>query len=319
MQSPFELLWFDPELAPQSPEEQLPLAVSYREYGADLISRTSWDPNATASVVYGKSGRETNHDDNDVGQLCIDGFGERLIVDVGKPEPIYPVDYFSTTQYHYYTRSSRGHNVLEIGGEEMIAEPNAEARGKIMSFWSEDTVGSTWTLDLSPVYGNADRVSRRVAHLFPGIVLVHDQAELPAADSIVLRWHTVAPPELMDHGTFTSRNKRAAVVAKVLSLNGQPLQCSTGHHEFKPPYHLTRQEDPLEQHYDPFVQIETFGKKCSLLSLFAVVENTEELPKWEETEEGWTLVHPDATYRITRRGNTFEIVADNGKGRILLE
>ena len=52
-------------------------------------------------------------------QVLIDGFGERLIIDSGKPEPIYPKDYFSKTQYNYYSRSSKGHNVLVIGNEEM--------------------------------------------------------------------------------------------------------------------------------------------------------------------------------------------------------
>ena len=82
--------------------------------------------------MYGKAGREYNHDDNDVGQLLIDAFGERLIIDPGAPSPIYPSDYFrDTTQFNYYSRSSRGHNVLVIGNREMIAEPNHLARGKI--------------------------------------------------------------------------------------------------------------------------------------------------------------------------------------------
>src|SRR5690606_34753271 len=111
------------------------------------------------------------------GQLLIDGYGERLIIDPGSPKPIYPLDYFGATQYNYYTHSSLGHNVLRIGGQEMIAEPNEQARGKIVTSWFDDQVGAYWELDLSPVYGNAVKVTRRVAHLFPGIVLVHDQAE----------------------------------------------------------------------------------------------------------------------------------------------
>lgn len=133
MKSPMELLWFDPELKPESPAGKLPTGIAYREHGADLISRTDWKPLSTHCIVYGKAGRETNHDDNDVGQLLIDGLGERLIIDPGKPDPIYPKDYFGEAQYNYYTRSSTGHNVLVIGHEEMVSEPGAEARGRIFS------------------------------------------------------------------------------------------------------------------------------------------------------------------------------------------
>ena len=37
MQSPFELLWYNPNLQPESPEGKLPLGIAYKEHGADLI------------------------------------------------------------------------------------------------------------------------------------------------------------------------------------------------------------------------------------------------------------------------------------------
>ena len=221
MKSPLELFWFNPRLKSESPQGILPLGIAFREYGADIISRTSWDSESTESVVYAKSGRETNHDDNDVGQVCIDGYGERLIIDSGKPEPIYPKDYFSKTQYNYYTRSSRGHNVLVIGNEEMISEPNQSARAFTTASWFNDTIGSSWEMDLTAVYGNADTVIRRVAHLFPGIVLVHDYAELPQVDSIHLRWHTITPPKLNTSGDFQVATEKVALTARVISLDGQ--------------------------------------------------------------------------------------------------
>ncbi|PHN05720.1 hypothetical protein CRP01_14685 [Flavilitoribacter nigricans DSM 23189 = NBRC 102662] len=312
LQSPFEILWFNPTLKPTAPDGKLPLAVAYPAYGADLISRTSWDPRSAASVVYGKAGRETNHDDNDVGQLCIDGFGERLIVDVGKPEPIYPLDYFAKTQYNYYTRSSLGHNVLRIGNEEMRAEPNETARGEILDFWADDSVGSYWQLDLSPVYENAERVSRTVAHLHPGLVVVHDYALLAAADSLDLRWHTIHPPEMSGADGFRTRSGKAALSAKVIELAGKPLTFSTDHHEFKPPYHLTRQDDPLEQHYDPYVRIETVGREVALFSIFVVSPADDPDPVWREISDGWAVQSGDTDYEIRVETEAI-LLSKNGK------
>lgn len=298
MQSPFELLWYNPAVEPVSPEGELPLAVAYESYGADLISRTSWDNYSTASVVYGKAGRETNHDDNDVGQLCIDGFGERLIIDPGSPSPIYPSDYFSKAQYNYYTRSSIGHNVLVIGNEEMKAEPNEEARGETTHFWANDTIGSSWQIDLSPVYENAERVVRTVAHLHPGLVLVHDYAQLSEADSVSLRWHTINAPDSLEDGVFRAVNERAALTGKIVSLAGADLAISTGHHEFKPPYHLTRQGDPLVQHYEPFVRVDSYGKDVAWLSFFVVNESAAQKPNWKAVANGWEIIDEGITYKL---------------------
>lgn len=312
MESPFELLWYNPALEPTSPEGKLPLAVAYEAYGADLISRTSWDNYSTASVVYGKAGREANHDDNDVGQLCIDGFGERLIIDPGSPSPIYPSDYFSKAQYNYYTRSSTGHNVLVIGNEEMKAEPNEAARGEITHFWANDTIGSSWQIDLSPVYENAERVVRTVAHLHPGLVLVHDYAELPNADSISLRWHTITMPDSLENGLFRAVNERAAITGKVVPLGEETLAFSTGRHEFKPPYHLSRQGDPLVQHYEPFVRVDSHGEEISLLSLFIVNETAAGSPIWQAIADGWEIRDEGITYRVEIKNGQM-LLSKNGR------
>ena len=317
MSSPMELFWFNPNVKPEAPEGKLPLGTAYNEHGAELISRTSWDPEFAHCIVYGKAGRETNHDDNDVGQLCIDGFGEPLIIDPGKPKPIYPKDYFSPSQYNYYTRSSKGHNVLVIGGMEMRSEPNGEARGTTVRSWFNDSTGSYWEIDLTPVYENATQVTRKVAHLFPGIIVVHDYAELPNADSIDLRWHFASTPHLTEPfiflGGFTARNSKATVSGRIISLNENLLTFSSDHQEFKPPYNLTRQGDPLDQHYEPFVKISAKGKVFSVLTLFAVFESSIEEPLWDETPTGWELYQDGVKYRVSAEDNSFKITSSVGK------
>lgn len=319
LKSPMEILWFNPNLEPESPQGILPLGVEYKQHGADLISRTSWNHESTPCVVYSKAGRETNHDDNDVGQLLIDGFGERLIIDPGKPEPIYPKDYFGKNQYNYYTRSSAGHNVLVIGNQEMISEPNNLARGKTVKSSFDDSIGSSWEIDVTPVYSNAVKVTRKVAHLFPGIIVVYDFAELPKADSIVLRWHTITPPNLAASGDFWATNKIASVVAKVVALDNTESTFSTGQQKFKPPYNLSRQGDPLDQNYEPFVKISSFGKTCSILTLFAISKNLNDLPLWIETESGWSILNNGEEFEVKKHGSSFLVQAKNSGRRIVLE
>ena len=319
MTSPMELLWFNPDVGTESPDGKLPLGRAYSAYGADFISRTSWDPEITACVVYGKVGRETNHDDNDVGQILIDGFGERLIIDPGKPDPIYPKDYFGKSQYQYYTRSSKGHNVIVIDNQEMISEPNSIARGETIRSWFNDSIGSSWAWELTPVYKNAHRVTRKVAHLFPAVIVVHDEVVLPTKSDIDLRWHTFSPPVINESGNFYAKNNQAAIVAKVISLDQRTLSFSTGNHEFKSPYHLTRQGDPLIQHYEPFVKISTEGNQCSILSLFAVVENKGDLPIWEKTDTGWKLTSQDETFKIDRLPTSLRIHSLKTGRSILME
>jgi hypothetical protein len=318
MHSTLELLWFNPDLTPTSPHGILPLSVAYKEHGADLISRTSWDNESTHCVVYGKAGRETNHDDNDVGQLLIDGFGERLIIDPGKPEPIYPKDYFSKTQYNYYTRSSKGHNVLVIGGQEMVSEPNLTARGEVVRTWFNDSIGSYWEIDLSAVYDNALEVKRTVAHLFPGIVLVHDRAVLPKEDSIKLRWHTANSLSLSESGEFSVRSNDAFLQAKMVALDNKSLTFNKGSHEFEAPYNLTRQGDSLVQNYEPFVEASTYGKSTSILSIFSITKFDDDQPKWQKNENGWEIAIGEEEYAIKADGTSFELSSTKNKEQIVI-
>lgn len=318
MNSTLELLWFNPNLTRVSPQGKLPLGIAYKEHGADLISRTSWDNESTHCIVYGKAGREVNHDDNDVGQLLIDGFGERLIIDSGKPEPIYPKDYFSKDQYNYYTRSSKGHNVLVIGGQEMISEPNLTARGELVKTWFNESIGSYWEVDLTNVYDNAIEVKRTVAHLFPGIVLVHDNAILPKEDSIKLRWHTANTLFLNELGEFSVRNNNAFLQAKIVELDNKSLTFNQESHEFKAPYNLTRQGDPLVQNYEPYVEVSVYGKSASILSIFSVSEFEADNPKWQKNEDGWKITIEEEEYTIKTDGTSFELSSMESKGQIVI-
>ena len=298
LNSTFEFLWYNPKVIELNPKGQLPLGIEYKEWGQDLISRTSWDYKTAKCIVYGKSGREANHDDNDVGQLLIDGFGERLIIDPGKPEPIYPKDYFGKFQYNYYTRSTKGHNVLVIDNHEMISEPNQIARGKTLRTFFNDMTGSAWEIDLTPVYKNVKNANRKVIHFFPGLVLVHDEVKLEKEGSIDLRWHCISKPKLTTENSFIVRNKKAMISAKIIALDNSKINLSTGSHKFKSPYNLTRQGDTLIQKNEPFVKISTKNDSFSVLSIFVIKKNNSEIPEWSLSKNNWEITYNNVTYVI---------------------
>ncbi|MGB5873274.1 MAG: heparinase II/III family protein, partial [Bacteroidota bacterium] len=225
---PVEFLWHDPSVEPTDPTKILPLGRTFSAHGANFSSRTDWNPAITACVVYGKAGREENHEHNDIGQVCIDGYGERLIVDLGSPSG-YPADFFEENRWEYYNASARGHNLLMFGGREMRTLPHQrgkqkdprsrEMQGRILSSHFDDVLGGHWLIDATGAYDDVKRVRRALVHLLPGIVAVLDEADLRETREISLRWHTNdrAEPDLS--GAFTSQGESSRIVGRVIRLD----------------------------------------------------------------------------------------------------
>lgn len=82
---------------------------------------------------------------------------------------------------------------------------------------------------------------------------------------------------------------------------------------------MTRQGDPLEQNYEPFMKVSTYGKGCSILSLFVVWEYEDELRNWEKTEDGWKIEYEEEVYVIVRQGDSFSVYRKGSSQFILIE
>ncbi len=287
-----ELLWYDAALAPLDPQGRLPLGKAFPAHGGCLVQRTDWNPDSTACVVYGKAGREDAHEHNDIGQLCIDGYGQRLIVDLGPP--LYPEDYFGPDRWQYYTAGVVGHNVLQFGGREM--RHDSAARGTILHATFDETLGGQWLLDLTAAYNGATRVRRAVAHLFPGIVAVLDEAELAQAEAISLRWHTADRAEPDADGSFVVENAGVQLSARVVA---DSAHCTRGEHEYRAPYNRMRLDELLEQRRESYVEVTATAQHCRWLSLFAVLPPGAASARWEECADGWAIGTSDGDYRVT--------------------
>ncbi len=280
-EDPAPLLWFDGALDARSPEGVVSCGRAYRGYGKVMCSRSDWNARATHCVVYGKAGREANHEHNDVGQVCIDGFGQRLIVDLGSPSA-YPPDYFRhATRWDYYNASTRGHNVLMFNGQEMRSEKGVN-RGRLLDCAFDDAQGGWWRIDTSDAYDSpVGRVRRTMAHLLPGVVAVLDEAELEEPASISLRWHTCDAAEPSEQGCFQVVGEQGAqLVGRVVACDGQSLHFRRSEHAYVPPQDKNRLGEPLAQRGESYIDVTLTSDRCRLLTLFAVLAPNEVPGMW---------------------------------------
>lgn len=294
----WELLWFDPTLAAEHPDDaELPRGRAFRAHSACISSRTDWNARWTYCVVYGKGGHGSEgHGNHDAGQVCIDGCAQRLIVDLGLPS-MYPADFFGPNRYEYYNASVRGHNVFTFGAREMRS--GEESRAEILDAAFDDFAGGYWVLDLTGLYDGARSVRRSVVHLHPGIVAVLDEAELATAEDVSMRWHTADRCEPDADGRFTVAGDGVQLEGLIVRLDEGAMTVRRGEHGYEAPFDRGRLGDPLDQRRESYIEAALRGERCRLLTLF-VVWGPEQTPgRWERDGQTWRLQTAEGRVRVT--------------------
>jgi hypothetical protein len=303
----FELLWFDPRVEAVDPQGVLPPGRAFPAHGGCVVSRTDWNPRETACVVYGKVAHERHHADNDSGQVCVDGYGRRLILDPGMPS-MYPPDYYRADRANYYNGSARGHNVLFIGGREPLAEAGG-ARFVATRFDADR--GGGWTQDLTPIYEGATRIHRAVLHRFPGIVAVLDEATLAQPEEISLRWHTADRSEPDAAGRFLVASDGVKLAARVVALDGAALEPVRREHAYRTPHDRNRVGGPLAPRRESYVEVARTAASCRLLTLFAVLPRGAQATSWEPDADGWTIATEAGRFTARVEGGALAIRRDD--------
>lgn len=298
-----ELLYYDATLEAKSPEGALPLGRAYREQGKLVSSRSSWDPESAVSVVYAKAGREASHSHADWGQVCIDGYGERLLIDLGSP-PGYP----RNEPERYYNYQQFGHNVFVFGENETggVSYREKKRTGSIPYAEFDAERGGAWRMDLTEVYDGATKVTRTVMHLLPRVVVVLDEAELKEPQAISMRWHTIAPAE-PDNGRFVVHGKDATLFGYTTRLDGDAA-ISTGVHEYVAPYNKDRLDNPYPAVNEPYVEVAMTDDSCRLLSIFCTLAGKNAAPTIVRENEGlWTFDTPEGNGRVMLSGEALDV------------
>ena len=287
-----ELLCFDPTIQPQSPAGRLSLAEIFPAQSGIIASRSSWNPQIPVSAVWAKARTEDVHRHADWGQVCIDGFGERLIVDLGSP-PVYP----KTGKRHYYNYQQSGHNVLAIGDDEYDVDWRVRRQGKTTRSSFDKELGAAWSFDLSDVYAKDRQVRRHVVHLLPRIIVVLDEATLPEAERIRLRWHTSRPAKPDAEGRFTTGQRGVNLAGCVTSLAGS-VDITSGRHKYLPPYDKGRLGKPYPQRHEPYIETQSHTDRFRVLSLFCVTGAEETVKAWNRNPNDWEIPTPEGRIRV---------------------
>jgi len=320
--NPFLLLWFDPSIETASPEGRWPRGRAFRENGAQVYSRTDWNPDSTTMVVYGKVKRDESHAHNDVGQVCIDAMGQRMIVDLGSPSA-YPADFFDENRWEYYNASVIGHNVPMFGNREQRITPldstpadNIDFEGKsgrILQSHFDDKTGGYWQMDLSRAYDGVRRVIRTVVHLFPGFVAVLDEGELETEEEISLRWHMIKEPDLKPDGSFHVVSKGIGLAGRVEVLTGNLTDHRLMRHQYQAPFDRDRMGDLLEQRREPYIETRLRDKSFRVLTLFSLVSELNVPSEWVRGNESWRIRTKDGDCEVVLREKELRVVSDSGQ------
>lgn len=317
-----ELLGYDPNLEPVDPEGHLPRGHAFAGTTMCASSRADWNPVATPCVVYGKAGAAyETHGHHDVGQVCIDGYGDLLIVDaagyhLGGRTP-------ERDSYAYYKASS--HNVLTFDGKDMVEDrPTSRAcyklptrrtspalRSKLLASSFDDERGGYWVWDTSDVYEDVREVRRTVVHLDPGVVVVLDTADLPKACDVALRWHTAGESRPDPEGRFLVRghDNGTQLACRVVRLDEGDLAMVRGNDG-----KFNSFIDAGQKHEaGPYVRASLHGSKCEILSLFCVFAPETPPARWEASDGAWSIETPSGVVDVCVSGTELSVLYRDGR------
>ena len=318
--NPYLLLWFDPSLESASPEGRWPLGRAFRDNSAQIYSRTSWDTESTQMVVYGKAKRDHNHAHNDVGQVCIDAMGKRMIIDPGSPSS-YPADFFDENRWKYYNASIRGHNVPMFCNREQRYPSHKRGvksaidfeavGGRFLQVEFDDNKGGYWQLDLTGAYEGVQSVKRTVVHLFPGFVAVLDEGWSKNEEDISLRWHTINPAQLGSSGAFYLTNNGISLAGQIDVQNGQLIDHRLMRHEYQAPFHKDRAGDLLDQRREPYLETRLRDRSYRVLSLFSLVQESDDTPYWKSADSGWSIQTSEGDCTVSLTEDLLKVSSDS--------
>lgn len=320
--NPFLLLWFDPKLESASPEGRWPRGRAFRDNAAQIYSRTDWNPGSTTMVVYGKAKRDHNHAHNDVGQLCIDVKGQRMIIDPGSPSA-YPADFFDENRWKYYNASSFGHNVPMFGGREQRFTSHTRGvksgidfeslNGRILQTEFDDDKGGYWQLDLTKAYEGARQVRRTVVHLFPGFVAVLDEGQLEKEEAISLRWHTIEPASLRSNGAFHLNSNGVGLAGQIDVLSGNLIQHEQLRHSYEAPFNKDRTGDLLDQRREPYLETQIKDSHYRVLTLFSLISDVSLPSHWVSEDGSWRITTSEEDCKVTLSDAVLRVISDSGQ------
>lgn len=221
----YELLWYDPTLPAQAPD-QLPTWHAFRATGF-AGARTSWEEDAL--TLHLRSGHAAvSHSHLDINNFLLNAGGEWLLRDYGYGEV--GEGYFNR-QVDYFSNDTAGHNCLVIGGRNQRKDD--ASHGVITDAVEQE--GVIWfRSDASQAYAGVKSVARELTLLRPhegtgkwGAVVVRDLAQTEQPETFEFMLQPGGEVSL-NADTFEIRGEHARLVGKVLAPAGVTMEVRPG-------------------------------------------------------------------------------------------
>lgn len=176
----YSFLWYDAQ-AVTAPLDELQRSCFFPGIGWTVM-RSGWDKNALQFGIISAPKFFGNHEHADRGSIILNAYGERLIIDAGKPftydDPI----------IENWFRGSAGHNLLNVNGEGQTSRENLSAPGHMSRFVSSPSFDYVLTENAGAYNGRVSRWDRHAIFAVPEFVILFDQVELPQPGELEFRY-----------------------------------------------------------------------------------------------------------------------------------
>ncbi|MDX1358601.1 MAG: heparinase II/III family protein, partial [Clostridia bacterium] len=251
----FQFLVYDQNVNPHPPDLPLFKVFQGKAYGF-LASRSGFGRSDTGLVICANGGTNgTNHHQLDIGQIIMAYNRFNFISDPGYGRAFFLPDGSKINRQNYFAKSSMGHNIVTINGNNQIDSP--EARGIIRNCVSNNAM-DLFEIEMSSAYSQCSFAVRMVKRLKKAdVVEIDDYFNLDSALPIRLAWFYRGHAEIIDGSTVKITS--AAGICRLTIDSDVEFRLSSDSYSEKG--FMDRNNQPLPPEEYPFIKIEAMPSK----------------------------------------------------------
>ena len=289
---------------PAAPPTDLPQSRVFRGVGWAGLHGDLADPDNDTCMIFKSSPYgSVSHSHADQNAFAVMKGGRALAIPSGYYGPSY-----GESHHAEWTRTTKANNCVLVNGEGQGIR-DAKACGRIAAF--EDTAGMSYLVgDAAPAYmGKLVRCDRRILFLRPGLFLILDDLEAPAAARFQWMLHAFEEMEL-DGNRVVSRREGSAMDVRLACPTGLSVSQTD---QFDVPFNANIPEEFQQErpnHWHVTAETQDDARATRIAAAMAVTGPGEEMdvellehPGWFGVQaagafgrvEGWAQLEAGAT------------------------
>ena len=266
---------------PAAPPTDLPQSRVFRGVGWAGLHGDLADPDNDTCMIFKSSPYgSVSHSHADQNAFAVMKGGRALAIPSGYYGPSY-----GESHHAEWTRTTKANNCVLVNGEGQGIR-DAKACGRIAAF--EDTAGMSYLVgDAAPAYmGKLVRCDRRILFLRPGLFLILDDLEAPAAARFQWMLHAFEEMEL-DGNRVVSRREGAAMDVRLACPTGLSVSQTD---EFDVPFNANIPEEFQQErpnHWHVTAETQDDARATRIAAAMAVTGPGEEMEVELLEHPGW--------------------------------